>query len=66
MVRREIAYIVPHENSSEEFCIRNICYNNPREFRKDVVQTVPVRIDIGAHFDGDVTGNKDKVKDLCI
>ena len=67
MVRREISYIIASsENIEDEFCVRNIGYNNWQNFKKDVTQMVPLRIDIGAFFDGDVASNKNKVKDLVI
>ena len=67
MVRREISYIISSpENPEDEFCVRNIGYNNYKNFKKDVTQMVPLRIDIGAFFDGDVASNKNKVKDLII
>ncbi len=43
------------DNSDDEFCIRNLGYKNVDSFRKNVQELVPVRIDIGAFFDGDVS-----------
>ena len=34
------------------------------EFKDDVKKSVPLRIDIGAFFDGNVSNNKNKIKDL--
>lgn len=41
-------------------------YKSVEEFRKDVVEMVPLRIDIGAIFSGNVQSNKNKIKDLNI
>jgi hypothetical protein len=30
-------------------------YKNAENFRENVIQLVPIRIDIGAYFDGDVS-----------
>lgn len=68
MIRREISYIVPSsdENVDDEFCVRNLSYTDWRAFRDDVIRLTPLRIDIGAIFDGDVKNNKDKVDGLSI
>ena len=68
MIRREISYILPaaDENADDEFCVRNLSYTDWRAFRDDVQRLTPLRIDIGAIFDGDVKNNKDKVDGLNI
>ena len=68
MIRREISYILPagDENTDDEFCVRNLSYTDWRAFRDDVVRLTPLRIDIGAIFNGDVKNNKDKVEGLNI
>lgn len=53
MTKREIAYIIGNEDDPDsEFCIRNMGYPNIDKFRNDVIKNVPLRIDIGAYFDG--------------
>lgn len=68
MIRREISYILPSSdgNTDDEFCVRNLSYTNWKCFRDDVIRLTPLRIDIGAIFDGDVKNNKDKVDGLHI
>lgn len=68
MIRREISYIIPSndEKSDDEFCVRNLSYTDWKGLRDDVVRLTPLRIDIGAIFDGDVKNNKDKVDGLSI
>ena len=68
MIRKEISYILPasDENTDDEFCVRNLSYTDWKAFRDDVIRLVPLRIDIGAMFDGDVKNNKDKVDGLTI
>ena len=31
-----------------------------------MLKSIPLRIDIGAHFDGDVSNNKNKVKSISL
>lgn len=68
MIRREISYILPagDENTDDEFCVRNLSYTDWKAFKEDVIRLTPLRIDIGAIFDGDVKNNKDKVDGLSI
>ena len=68
MIRREISYILPasDENTDDEFCVRNLSYTDWKAFKDDVIRLTPLRIDIGAIFDGDVKNNKDKVDGLSI
>lgn len=67
MVRREISYILlSDENCDDEFVVRNLSYSDWRSFRDDVIRLSPLRIDIGAIYDGDVKNNKDKVDGLSI
>jgi len=60
--RREISYIIPHKDSSEEFCIRNASYNDWEAFRRDVLFRTPTRIDIGPIYDNDARNNKESAK----
>ncbi len=55
MANKEISYIVYSDLDKEEFCIRNLGYKDVDSFKSDVMNSVPVRIDIGAFFDGDVS-----------
>lgn len=55
MTNKEISYIVLNDNDGEEFCIRNLGYKDVDSFRQDILENVPLRIDIGAFFDGDVS-----------
>ena len=67
MSRREISYIITSDDGfDEEYVIRNMSYKKPEEFKDYVLKMVPLRIDIGAYFNGDVSQNKNKVKDLHI
>jgi hypothetical protein len=43
------------DGQDDEYCIRNLGYKNVDSFRKNVIELVPIRIDIGAFFDGDVS-----------
>lgn len=52
MLKREFSYIIVQDESEEEFCVRNLGYKAVEEFRDDVKKLVPLRIDIGAFFDG--------------
>lgn len=66
MVNKEISYIIVNPEDNEEFCIRNLGYKDVESFTKNVISYVPVRIDIGAYFDGDVSNNKNKIKNLAL
>ncbi len=60
--RREFSYIVRNPSSSEEYCIRNVSYNTPEQFRNDVLMKTPLRIDIGPIYDNDARNNKQAEK----
>lgn len=56
--RREISYNMD-AGDDNEFVIRHLCYENPAKFKDDVVNKVPLRIDVGAVFDQEPRKNKD-------
>lgn len=68
MTKREISYILPSGDptSDEEFCVRNMNYTDWKSLKSDITRMTPLRIDIGAIFDGDVKNNKNKVDGLTI
>ena len=56
--RREISYIV--KENLEEYVIRNKGYKSVSEFERDVRQLKPLRIDVGAVYNTDVSNNRDR------
>ena len=60
--RREISYIVKSRDGNDEFCLRHLCYHTPQEFRNDVINYTPLRIDIGPVCDREPKVNKDQVQ----
>lgn len=56
--RREISYNMTIDDENE-FVIRHLCYPNAQRFKADVLDKVPLRIDIGAVFDQEPRKNKD-------
>ena len=66
MVNKEISYIILNPDDNEEFCVRNLGYKDVDSFKKDILNYTPMRIDIGAYFDGDVSNNKNKIKNLSL
>lgn len=60
--RREISYNIASDyDEDEEFVIRHLCYDNADRFKADVLDKLPLRIDIGAVFDQQPRRNKDMV-----
>lgn len=58
--RREISYNMSLDDENE-FVIRHLCYPNAQKFKADVMDKVPLRIDIGAVFDQEPRKNKDVI-----
>lgn len=58
--RREISYNMAADEENE-FVIRHLCYDNPTKFKNDVLDKVPLRIDVGAVFDQEPRKNKDVI-----
>ena len=62
LARREISYNIASDfDPDEEFVIRHLCYENHKKFKDDVLEKLPVRIDIGAVFEQEPRKNKDSV-----
>lgn len=57
--RREISYMIKADNDIDEFCMRHLCYSDMEEFKKDVLNNKPIRIDIGPVCDKPPSINKD-------
>lgn len=57
--RREISYVIPSSFEDDEFVVRHISYSKPEKFKSDVLEKIPIRIDIGAVFEQEPSKNKD-------
>lgn len=57
--KREISYNCQSIHDDDEFVTRHLCYANANKFRDDVLERVPLRIDIGAMFEQEPRRNKD-------
>lgn len=58
--RREISYVIPTTDMTDEFTIRHLCYEGWQDFKAEVQKYIPLRIDIGPICDRTPKNNRNE------